>query len=90
MTAVLSNSEPAVGEMVHAGGQARHLAGDVRDPSHVRAAVGRAVETWGRLDVAVANYSSSSVSLLPGNGDGTLGSKITLAVGGNGNASWGS
>jgi NAD(P)-dependent dehydrogenase (short-subunit alcohol dehydrogenase family) len=45
----------AVGEIVHAGGQARHVAGDVRDPSHVRAAVGRAVETWGRLDLVVAN-----------------------------------
>ncbi len=45
----------AVGEIVHAGGQARHLAGDVRDPAHARAAVARAVETWGRLDMVVAN-----------------------------------
>jgi NAD(P)-dependent dehydrogenase (short-subunit alcohol dehydrogenase family) len=45
----------AVGEIVHAGGQARHLAGDVRDPPHTRAAVARAVDTWGRLDVVVAN-----------------------------------
>jgi NAD(P)-dependent dehydrogenase (short-subunit alcohol dehydrogenase family) len=45
----------AVGEIVHAGAQARHLAGDVRDPSHVRAAVARAVETWGRMDLVIAN-----------------------------------
>jgi 3-hydroxybutyrate dehydrogenase len=45
----------AVGEIVHAGGQARHLAGDVRDPLHARAAAHRALETWGRLDLVVAN-----------------------------------
>ncbi len=45
----------AVGEIVHAGGQARHLAGDVREPSHARAAVARALETWGRLDLVIAN-----------------------------------
>jgi NAD(P)-dependent dehydrogenase (short-subunit alcohol dehydrogenase family) len=44
-----------VGEIVYGGGQARHLAGDVRDPSHARTAVGRAIETWGRLDLVVAN-----------------------------------
>jgi 3-hydroxybutyrate dehydrogenase len=44
-----------VGEIVYGGGQARHLAGDVRDPTHARAAVARAIETWGRLDVVVAN-----------------------------------
>jgi NAD(P)-dependent dehydrogenase (short-subunit alcohol dehydrogenase family) len=45
----------AVGEIVHAGGTARHLCGDVRDVSHARAATGRALETWGRLDLVVAN-----------------------------------
>jgi NAD(P)-dependent dehydrogenase (short-subunit alcohol dehydrogenase family) len=44
-----------VGEIVHGGGQARHLAGDVRDPAHARAAVARAIDTWGRLDLVVAN-----------------------------------
>ncbi len=44
-----------VGEVVHGGGQGRHVAGDVRDAAHVREAVARAVETWGRLDVVVAN-----------------------------------
>jgi NAD(P)-dependent dehydrogenase (short-subunit alcohol dehydrogenase family) len=57
-----------VGEIVHGGGQARHLAGDTRDPAHVRAAVGRAVETWGRLDIAVANAGISLPSRL-GAGD---------------------
>jgi NAD(P)-dependent dehydrogenase (short-subunit alcohol dehydrogenase family) len=44
-----------VGEIVHGGGQARHLPGDVRDDAHLLASVQRAVATWGRLDVAVAN-----------------------------------
>ncbi len=44
-----------VGEIAHGGGQARHLAGDVRAEGHAAAAVARALETWGRLDVAVAN-----------------------------------
>ena len=44
-----------VGEIAHGGGQARHVAGDVRDPVHARAVVGRAIDTWGRLDVVVAN-----------------------------------
>jgi NAD(P)-dependent dehydrogenase (short-subunit alcohol dehydrogenase family) len=44
-----------VGELANAGGQARHLAGDVRDPAHARGAVARAVETWGHLDLVVAN-----------------------------------
>jgi NAD(P)-dependent dehydrogenase (short-subunit alcohol dehydrogenase family) len=44
-----------VGEIAHAGGHARHVVGDVRDEIHVRAAVARAVETWGRLDAAIAN-----------------------------------
>jgi len=44
-----------VGEIVHAGGHARHLPGDIRDPAHTRAAVARAVEIWGHLDLVVAN-----------------------------------
>jgi NAD(P)-dependent dehydrogenase (short-subunit alcohol dehydrogenase family) len=44
-----------VGEIAHAGGQARHVAGDVRDEAHSRAAVARAMDGWGRLDVVVAN-----------------------------------
>jgi NAD(P)-dependent dehydrogenase (short-subunit alcohol dehydrogenase family) len=44
-----------VGEVVHGGGQARHLAGDVRDDAYLLALVQRAIATWGRLDIAVAN-----------------------------------
>ncbi len=44
-----------VGEIVHGGGQARHVAGDVRDPKHVEDAIARAAQTWGRLDIVVAN-----------------------------------
>lgn len=44
-----------VGEIAHGGGKARHLAGDVRDPAHLAAAVARAIEVFGGLDIVVAN-----------------------------------
>ena len=44
-----------VGEIAHGGGKARHLAGDVRDPKHLAAAVERAIETFGGLDLVIAN-----------------------------------
>lgn len=44
-----------VGEIAHGGGKARHLAGDVRDPAHLAAAVERAIETFGGLDIVIAN-----------------------------------
>ena len=43
-----------VGEIAYGGGKARHLVGDVRDPSHVAAAVTRAVEVFGGIDIVVA------------------------------------
>lgn len=49
----------AVGEITFQGGKARHLAGDVRDPAHLAAAVAKAKETFGRLDVVVANAGIS-------------------------------
>jgi NAD(P)-dependent dehydrogenase (short-subunit alcohol dehydrogenase family) len=53
-----------VGEIAHAGGQARHLAGDVRDEAHVCALVARATETWGRLDIVVANAGRTATARL--------------------------
>lgn len=53
-----------VGEIAHAGGQARHLAGDVRDDAHGRALVARATETWGRLDIVVANAGQTAEARL--------------------------
>jgi 3-oxoacyl-[acyl-carrier protein] reductase len=55
-----------VGEIAHAGGQARHLAGDVRDEAHGRALVARATETWGRLDIVVANAGQTAEARLGG------------------------
>ena len=34
-----------------------------------------------KLDIAVANYSDNTVSVLPGNGDGTFGTQVTFATG---------
>lgn len=47
-----------VGEIVDGGGEARALAGDVRDESHAGALVTLAVETWGGLDIAFNNAGS--------------------------------
>ncbi len=48
-----------VGEIAFGGGKARHLAGDVRDRAHLAAAVARAVDTFGGLDIVVANAGRS-------------------------------
>jgi NAD(P)-dependent dehydrogenase (short-subunit alcohol dehydrogenase family) len=42
-----------IGEVVHGGGKARHVAGDPRDAAHLSAAVERAIEVFGRLDIVV-------------------------------------
>jgi NAD(P)-dependent dehydrogenase (short-subunit alcohol dehydrogenase family) len=55
-----------VGEMVHGGGKARHIVGDVRDPASARAAVARAIETFGALDFAIANAGQSARAELGG------------------------
>ncbi len=59
-----------VGEIAYGGGKARHLAGDVRDPAHLEAAVAKAVEVFGGLDIAIANAGQSGRIDL---GDGDLG-----------------
>jgi len=62
-----------VGEIAHGGGQARHLVGDVREESHARAAAARALETWGGLDVVVANAGMGGTVRMGGTGgDGRL------------------
>jgi 3-oxoacyl-[acyl-carrier protein] reductase len=62
-----------VGEIANAGGKARHLAGDVRDPAHLAAAVERAVTVFGGLHIAVANASAATGALpLGGAGEGGL------------------
>jgi NAD(P)-dependent dehydrogenase (short-subunit alcohol dehydrogenase family) len=48
-----------VGEIAYGGGKARHLAGDVRDAAHLAAAVDRAIEVFGGLDIVVANAGQS-------------------------------
>ena len=48
-----------VGEIAYGGGKARHLAGDVRDASHVSAAVERAIEVFGGLDIVIASAGQS-------------------------------
>lgn len=42
-----------IGEVVHGGGKARHLAGDPRDAAHLTAAVERAIEVFGGLDIVI-------------------------------------
>lgn len=49
------------GEVERAGGRALVLPADVRDADEVGAAVARAVELWGRVDVLVANAGISAV-----------------------------
>ncbi len=51
-----------VGEVANAGGRARHVVGDVRDEDAARKAVARALELWGRLDIAVANAGTTGTT----------------------------
>lgn len=44
-----------VGEIAYGGGKARHIAGDPANGAHLEAAVGRAVEVFGGLDIVVAS-----------------------------------
>lgn len=62
---VLSRSEEELqtlrAEIEGAGGEALVLTGDVSEPEQVRGAVERVAETWGRLDVVVANAGINGV-----------------------------
>jgi NAD(P)-dependent dehydrogenase (short-subunit alcohol dehydrogenase family) len=55
-----------VGEIAYGGGQARHLAGDVRDAMCSQAAVARALEVFGGLDIVVANAGQSGLVRMGG------------------------
>jgi NAD(P)-dependent dehydrogenase (short-subunit alcohol dehydrogenase family) len=44
-----------VGEIASAGGRARHLVSDARDPAGAHEVAARVLRAWGRLDVVVAN-----------------------------------
>lgn len=44
-----------VGEIANAGAKGRHLPGDVRDPEHLHAAAKKALDTFGGLDLVIAN-----------------------------------
>jgi 2-hydroxycyclohexanecarboxyl-CoA dehydrogenase len=48
-----------VGYVAHAGGKGRHVVADVRVASEVDAAVARAVETFGGIDIAIASSAAS-------------------------------
>jgi ketoreductase len=66
-----------IGELSHGGGQGRHLAGDVRDPVHLAAAVARATDTWGRLDIVVANAGVTGTTRM-GDPDGPARARLIL------------
>jgi 3-oxoacyl-[acyl-carrier protein] reductase len=53
-----------VGEVVYGGGKARHVVGDVRELPTLTAAVGRALETFGGLDIAIAAAQTSGTTTL--------------------------
>ena len=48
-----------VGEIANGGGKARHLAGDERDAAQVDAAVARARDVFGALDIAIASAGTT-------------------------------
>src|SRR5258708_7811434 len=56
----------AVGEMANAGGRARHLVGDVREPEAAARAVARAKELWGGIHSVGANAGEAGTAPLCG------------------------
>src|SRR5580658_313806 len=53
-----------VGEIAHGGGQARHIAGDVRDEAYLQTLISRATDTWGRIDLGGANGGQTTSARL--------------------------
>ena len=49
-------------EVTRAGGEALNFPADVRNPSELEEATRRVVETWGRVDVLIANAGMSSTT----------------------------
>ncbi|RIK39321.1 MAG: 3-oxoacyl-[acyl-carrier-protein] reductase [Chloroflexi bacterium] len=80
--AVLSRTEKQINEVVDEikarGGEAMAIVADVSQPDQMEAAVQRIVDTWGRLDIVVANAGINGVwasleELTPEDWDKTLG-----------------
>ena len=61
----LGLAEAAASQIRAQGGEAKAAEGDVADPVVTRGLVRRAVEAWGRLDVAVANAGITHAPRLP-------------------------
>ena len=66
-----------IAEIGQQGGEALALAADVSNPEQMRAAIERAAERWGRLDVVLANAGINGVwapleDLAPDEWDRTL------------------
>ncbi len=57
----VEGAEQTVGMIEEAGGEAISVGCDVTDPAQVEAMVGRAVETYGRLDCALNNAGTEGV-----------------------------
>jgi NAD(P)-dependent dehydrogenase (short-subunit alcohol dehydrogenase family) len=80
--AVLSRTEKQINQVVDEikaqGGEAMAIVADVSQPDQMEAAVKRIVDTWGRLDIVVANAGINGVwtaleDLTPEDWDTTLG-----------------
>lgn len=75
-----------VGEVVHGGGKARHLAGDPEDASHVTAALHRALEVFGGVELVVhaADTGAECTFSVAAPRLGTLGRIVAVGIGATG------
>jgi short-subunit dehydrogenase len=67
-------------EVTRSGGEALEFPADVRNPSELEDAVQRVVETWGRVDVLIANAGMSSTTSGVSLEAGEAGNVITVNV----------